>query len=253
MHKVIKIMKPILIILLAAFTLTACTNYGKKVKKSKIEVYYKDGITEEEAQQTADYIYELDTNPSTKDNKKSFQLMRDGDTIQCKMVVKKDRMEKVPVSSFAMIGSLLSSKIFNDKPVNLILSDNHFKAIKTVYFDKSIQEKMATNEFGQETKFSNIEVFINDGYTKEDGMSLAKFLNTAMNPSNVISFQLKKNESGQPLIRMATAPGAVDNLSAQSIHDLSEKISKEMYNGSPLVFELTDTQFNTLKSFPYTP
>lgn len=43
-------MKPIILFLLAAITLTSCTNYGKKVKKSNIEVYYNDGITEDQAQ-----------------------------------------------------------------------------------------------------------------------------------------------------------------------------------------------------------
>ena len=103
-------MKPIILFLLAAITLTSCTNYGKKVKKSNIEVYYNDGITEDQAQKTADFIYTLDTDPETKDNKKSFQLNKDGDTINCKMVVNEEKFKDIPVSSFEAIGGLISKK-----------------------------------------------------------------------------------------------------------------------------------------------
>ena len=42
-------MNRIIILLLALFTLGSCTNYGKKVKKDNIEVYYKEGITIQDA------------------------------------------------------------------------------------------------------------------------------------------------------------------------------------------------------------
>ena len=43
-----------------AIIFTACTDYGKKVKHGHIEVYYKDGITEDMAQKTADFVYQID-------------------------------------------------------------------------------------------------------------------------------------------------------------------------------------------------
>ncbi|HEX4877254.1 MAG TPA: lipoprotein [Chitinophagaceae bacterium] len=131
-------MKKILLPFLALLLLAACSNYGKKVKSGSIEVYYKEGVTETEAQKTADMFDRLikETNPSST-QRKSFQLSKPSDTVLLKMVVDKDKMGQVGDESFYAIATMVSDSIYSGKPVNLELTNDQFKAIKTFTFKKA--------------------------------------------------------------------------------------------------------------------
>ncbi len=131
----------IIITLLSAFSLMACNNYGKKVKKEHIEVFYKEGITMEEAQKTADLLYQEDANKGAAAPKKSFQLTGGADTINFRMVVDKTKMATVGDDTWYMMGSYLSGSVFKDRPVNVELTNNRFKTINTYHY-----KKMDTNE-----------------------------------------------------------------------------------------------------------
>ncbi len=248
-------MKPIIIFLLTVFSLTACTNYGKKVKSSNIEVYYKEGISESQAQKTADYIYSIDTNPETKDNKKSFQLMNMGDTIECKMVVNEEKYKDINIVSFELIASGISEAAFDGKPVNLVLSTNKFKPLQTVYFKKEEKEeqKEGLTKYGERITSGNVELFVTGGASMEDGNKLVQLLDQEMKPSSIISFQLTKDPDGMNMVRMVSSEEKVATLSDQTITDMAAQISDGVFNGSPIVFEFTDTQFNTIKTFTYDP
>jgi len=245
-------MKQIIFFLLAIVTLSSCSSYGKKVKSSNIEVYYKEGITEEKAQQTADYIYSLDTNPETKDNKKSFQLSADGDTINCKMVVNEDKFEDVPMESFQQIGFLISSKVFNGKPVNLLLCTNRFKTIKTVYYTK-MDDAGGETGYGERVSSGNIEVFVSKGASMTDGELLAKFLDEEMRPSSMISFQIKLDEKLMSTVRMVSSKEKIATLTDEAVNDLIKKIAQTIFGNNDIVFEFTDSNFNTLKTYNYNP
>jgi hypothetical protein len=130
----------IIIIFLSAFSLMACNNYGKKVKKEHIEVFYKGGITMEEAQKTADLLYQADANKGTAP-KKSFQLTGGVDTVNFRMVVDKTKMASVDSDTWYMMGSYLSGSVFKDRPVNVELTNNSLKTINTYHY-----KKMDTNE-----------------------------------------------------------------------------------------------------------
>lgn len=246
-------MKPLILFLLAAITLTSCTNYGKKVKNSNIEVYYNDGITEEQAQKTADYIYKLDTDPETKDNKKSFQLNKDGDTINCKMVVNEEKFKDIPVSSFEAIGGLISDNVFDGKPVNMVLSNNKFKPLQTVYFKKPKKDTDTDlSQYGEKTTSGNIEVFVTADASMEEGETLARLLEKEMSPKSIISFQLTK-DNGLNSVRMVSSEEKSATISDQTLTDMCATISNGVFKGSPMVFEFTDSQFNTIKTFTYDP
>lgn len=246
-------MKQIILFLVAILTLSACSNYGKKVKSSNIEVFYQDGITEEQAQLTANLIYSLDTNPDTKDNKKSFQLtLGGGDTILCKMVVNEEKVDEVPIESFQTIGSMISNKVFNDKPVNLILSTNKFKPIKTVQFTK-MNSPDTESGYGEKITSGNIELFVTKAANMQDAEALASLLDREMSPSNMISFQLTKNEDGLNKVRMVSSADKVAGLDDETVLTMAATISSGVFNGNPIVFEFTDSEFNTIKTFNYEP
>jgi hypothetical protein len=133
-----------LILCLAVF-FSACTNYGKKANKGNIDVFYKSGITADEAQRTADFLYRLDQSNETRTEKKSIQLTKEKDTVNFRMVVDKERMKNIPEESFEILANLVAEGVFNGKPVNMVLTDNHFKAIKNYTYRKiNMQDEIIT-------------------------------------------------------------------------------------------------------------
>lgn len=244
-------MKSLIFSFLAVLVLAGCSNYGDKVSKDYLEVYYKDGITKDEAQKTANFLFELDKSNNSKTTK-SFQLTGKGDTVLCKMVVNKEKLDNMPPDeSFIMISNLLSDSVFNGRPVNFDLTDNKFVSTRTVYYKKTNYGNTA-NSYGEKITSGNVEVYVTGGASMSDGKVLAQLLEKEFNPSNIISFQLTKSD-GLNAVRMVFAKEKLADLTDEEITNLAAKISDGVFDSSPLVFEFTDTQFNTLKTFTYDP
>jgi len=115
--------------------LTGCTDYGKKVNHGHVEVYYKEGISKEDAQKTADLFYRMDANNSGG-IKKSLQLVKDKDSICFRMVVNEKKLASVPDDAFNALANILSDSVFNSNPVNVDLTDDHFKTIRSLHYKK---------------------------------------------------------------------------------------------------------------------
>lgn len=136
-------------ILTAAVSLTllfsSCKDYGKKATKGPIEVYYKDGVTESEAQKAAILFAYIDSsqNNNTKETK-SMQLSKSADTICFKMVASKEKLATVNDFAFEVIGNMIADSVFNGKPVNVELTDNTFNTFKKIQF-----KKLDMNNLGQ--------------------------------------------------------------------------------------------------------
>lgn len=133
-------MKPVQILFAAAlvlFSFSSCTNYGKKATKGPIEVYYKDGVTEDQAQKTANLFFNIDSsqNNNTKDQK-SIQLTKTADTFCFRMVADKAKLATVNDFAFEVIGNMFSDSVFAGKPVNVELTDNTFKTFKKIPYKK---------------------------------------------------------------------------------------------------------------------
>jgi hypothetical protein len=126
-------------LLLIAITLVfgSCTNHGKKTSKGHIDVYYKDGINETEAGKTADFLYSIDVAVNNNTSvKKSMQLLKEKDTILFRMVVDQAKVGRVGDESFHMLGQLISDSVFAGQPVKVDLTDDHFKTVKALPYQK---------------------------------------------------------------------------------------------------------------------
>jgi hypothetical protein len=132
-----KIAKFLSVLIVLSFALAGCQDYGKKVTKGPIEVYYKDGITEEQAQHTANMFAYIDSmqNNNTK-NTKSMQLCKKKDELLFRMVAEKDKLGTVPDESFFIIGNIVSDSIFHGAPVTVELTNNKFETFKTFPYKK---------------------------------------------------------------------------------------------------------------------
>jgi hypothetical protein len=124
-------------LLFTAAIFSSCTNYGKKVKKGMVEVYYKDGIGENEASRTASILAEIDSaqNNNTKTTR-SMQLIALKDTVLFKMVADKEKLAGVNDLAFQVIGTIISDSAFNGKPVTVELTDNTFNSFKKIPYKK---------------------------------------------------------------------------------------------------------------------
>lgn len=130
-----KILFPLAAVTIVLFT--SCTNYGKTVKKGTVEIYYKEGIAENEASRTAALIFEIDSaqNSNTK-NTRSMQLEAVKDTIVFRMVTNKEKLAAVPDVAFQVIGTMISDSAFKGRPVVVELTDDHFKTFKKIPYSK---------------------------------------------------------------------------------------------------------------------
>ena len=95
-------MKSFILSLLTAIVLTACSNHGEKVTKDYLDVYYKDGITKEQAQKALDYFLPKWKDEGEKTKPKSIQLTKNGDTINFRMVAKMEIMNKMTSKYFIL-------------------------------------------------------------------------------------------------------------------------------------------------------
>ena len=116
---------------------TSCNNYGDKVTKGHVDVYYKKGIAKEAAMHTAQVLFEIDSSFNNNISEtKSFQLVNNNDTVTFKMVVSEENAFSLPDDSFLAISNLISENVFESKPVNIELTDNKFNNLRKLSFQK---------------------------------------------------------------------------------------------------------------------
>ena len=175
--------------------MAGCSNFGKKVSQDYLEVYYKDGITKEQAEKALEYFYPKWRDKGEETNRKSIQLTKNGDTINFLMVSNMEVMDKMDDAVFYSTGTELSSELFNDAPVNVILTNNRFKSIRTYVF-----KKMTLPDYGEKVLVGNIEVYYKNDITPEVADRMATYINESMSPENFISFQAGRDEEGFLLI-----------------------------------------------------
>ncbi|MEO5944036.1 MAG: hypothetical protein ABIP30_06660 [Ferruginibacter sp.] len=121
-------------------SISSCDDYGKKVKSGHIETFYKDGITEAQAQRTATLLYNMDINAGNEATEKSFQLGKKNDTVYLKMVVASPNSTDVNDFNFMAVGDYISDSAFNGAPVNMDLSDKYFKTLRIIPYKKLTEQ-----------------------------------------------------------------------------------------------------------------
>jgi hypothetical protein len=245
-------MNRIIILLLALFTLGSCTNYGKKVKKDNIEVYYKEGITSDEAEKTAALIESEDKKAGNKSSRKSFQLLRSGDTVTLRMVVDVERAKGMGDETFNAIASLVSETSFNSKPVKMELTDAKFKTIRNIAYKKPevLIDETNTAAFGEKVEEGNAEVYIKGASTQESTL-LAGYLNDYFKPETTYSFQLIKDDIGNYTVKMVGNPDRVNSLDKSFFAKICQGICDKVLSVPAVTFEMTDAKFNVLRTFNY--
>ncbi len=242
-------MNKLFFLLLTLTTLAACSNYGKKVKSGHVEMYYKEGILESEAQKTAAMIERIDKGAGNDiSNTKSFQMIRQGDTALLRMVVQKDKMAGVKDENFIGLANMVSDTVLQGRPVNVDLTDDHFKSFHIVRYRK-FEEDGNTAMFGEKISSGNVEVYMK-GTNETEGDALAGYLEEHFKPSSVFSFQMLKDAAGNYVVKMVGNPDRINSLDSKFFAEVCKGICDKLHVPS-VTFEMTDEKFNTLRTFNY--
>ena len=145
-----------LLFVLLILSLVHCSNYGDKVTIEHIDIFYKNGIEEVQARQTADLLYYIDTTYNQNISEtKSFQLLKQKDTVTFRMVVVKEKLAGVDDESFLAISNLISENVFDQQPVNIELTDNKFNTLRKLPFTKIDMSEEMPNTTGEKEKDPN--------------------------------------------------------------------------------------------------
>ena len=123
----------LLLFIISTFTIASCSNYGDKVSKDFVEIYYKDNITKEQAEKTLEILYPGWNQSGTK---KSVQLVKKADTVYFRMVIDEEKAKGIADETYLLLGTGLSMSVFNNEPVNVELTDNRFNTLRTLHFEK---------------------------------------------------------------------------------------------------------------------
>ena len=260
-------MKPIILSLLVAFSLTACTNYGKKVtiEGTKGEVFYKgDGVTEADANKLCKYLKD-DIHYFRDDKKLSVQLTKSKDDgYDVRFVVDEKKLKEKPevASSFEQIGAAMSIDLYNEKPVNIILTDDHFKELKSLPHDaakvKALKAPKIENSPAGLTKddfdhdaAGGVDFYWN-GISDDESKRIADYivLNGAFSGGTAEIYMTKEN--GRCILRFPMIESArTDPSILATVEKVSKEIKDNVFADAPYSFYATDEQLNTVKSWDY--
>lgn len=260
-------MKSIILFLLFAVTLTACTNYGKKVtiEGTKGEVFYKgDGVTKEDAEKLGKYLKD-DIKYFGDEKKLSVQLMKSKDDgYDIRFVVDKKKLDESPaaVEAFESIGAAISVDLYNEKPVNVILTDSKFKELRSLQHDaakvKALKEKIANENKPEFTKgdfdhdtMGGVDFFWKD-ISDDESKRIADYIveNGSFEGGTAEIYMTKEN--GRYILRFPMIESARTNPSVHSTLDrVTKEIKDNVFADVPYSFYATDEQLKTVKAWDY--
>ena len=225
-----------LITIITVLLFISCSNYGDKLSFDGTDVYYKDGITKEQAQKLGEYLKEEEF---TDGSEKSVQLIKDETTgnIAFRMVVGEDN-EEGNDEIFKMFAKEISKNVFNGKAVDFHICNNSFETIKAFPF----------NERDKLIRVDGTDVLYTNNVTESEAQKLANYLKESdFTDGTSKTIQLDKDGKTY-LFRMVVIEGVVDNEENEAILKAYGKaISINVFDGKPLIVHMCDDSLTTLK------
>jgi hypothetical protein len=249
-------MKSLILSLLTIVVLASCTNYGKKVSQDYLEVYYKDGITKEQAQKTLDFIYPVWKDKSGKTATKSIQLTKgNGDTINFHMVIDKSKLKDVTDETFYNMGNVFSDSLFNKAPVNIILADDHFKDIRTLAYKKpevAPEEKATVNANDFDHDVAGGVNFYWKGISDDESKTIADYIvkNGSFSGENAEIYMTKEGDR-YVISFPVQETSRTDPAFLTEIEKISKQIKDNVFADQSFSFAITDEQLKAVKTWDY--
>lgn len=216
------------------------SNYGSKVNNGVIEVYYRDGATKEEAERVAAFLVKQWAEAT---DKRSVQIVKDGNTPVFRMVVKKEfQNNNSMLSQLGFLGARMSRDVFNGEPIILEACDEYLKTVKPIPIPANFRHGIQRGKF---------EVFYAEGVPMEDVEKIFKFIEVVFANSQVptITATLHKVDT----TRVITMPFKPEFINGEEfiaeIRGYCAALSKNEFQGEPVEIAASDESFNVLKVF----
>lgn len=258
-------MKKVILSLLVVVALTACSNHGKKVKVegTKAEVFYKgDGVTEDDAKKTGEFLKSTSIFSSGKDA--SVQLTKDGEEYTIRFVYDKDVYDtlKGVDDVFKLIGAKASKEVFAGKKVNIALANKSFKDFKTIPYDEAVAksletpattdgETVLTKEDFNHNNAAGID-FYWMGISDEEAKTIADYIlaNGSFSGGSAELYMTKDGDRN--IIRFPVRETSrTDPAFIEKLGEVSSLIKKDLFANVPFSFAITDEKMNTVKAWEY--
>ena len=254
-------MKQFLLPLLLAFSWTACTNYGKKIKVegTKGEVYYKgDGVTENDAKKTGTFLHK--ENYFSAGKPASVRIQKEGDEYTIIFVYNKAVYDTLKEANylFKVLGVNASKEVFDGKKVNIALTNDHFKAYKIIPYDeataKALEAPVPDDVTFSKDDFDHASAgnvdFYWKGISEEESKSIADYIVKNGSFSGAEIYMTK--EGGRYILRFPMIESArTDPAILATVGRLSKEIKDNVFADVPYSFFATDEQLNTVRSWEY--
>lgn len=229
-------MKKQLLFILALILMASCENYGDKLTFDGTDIYYKDGVTKEQATQLGNYLI---AEEFADGSEKAVQLLKDTETniFTFKMIVDESILDD---TSYDYIFKTFARDLSEEfkTPIDFHLADNAFNTLKGYLFSdlpKSIYAK--ATQILYTSKITALEATTLKNYLIE-----SKFADES---PKTIEFD-KKNDTY--LFRMVIKEGLEnDENTVKVLKVFGEAISKDAFNNKPLKVHMCNNNLITLK------
>ncbi|MCY7310397.1 MAG: hypothetical protein LH619_06435 [Chitinophagaceae bacterium] len=256
-------MKKIILSLLVVVALTACSNHGKKVKVegTKAEVFYKgDGVTEDDAKKTGEFLKSTSIFSSGKDA--SVQLTKDGEEYTIRFVYDKDVYDtlKGVDDVFKLIAAKASKEVFAGKKVNIALANKSFKDFKIIPYDEAVAKALETPAQDETTSFKKdfdhdsidgIDFYWRD-ITDDESKTIADYILKDGSFSGGSSELYMTKEDNRYMIRFPVKESSrTDPSFLARIEVITKQIKDDLFANVPFSFAITDENMNTTKAWDY--
>jgi len=231
-------MKTKLLLVSILFLITSCTNdYGEKLLFNGTEVYYKNGVTKEQATQLGEYLVkeEFATGGS-----KSVQLVINDETknLTFRMVVDEQTANSDSNDYIFNSFSRELTKEFS-QPVDFELCDNTFTTLK-IYFNKDVSKLINAKK---------TQLLYTKNITESEAQKLADYLieSEFADDENEKTIELDK-ENDNYIFKMAVYKGAENNEANITLLGMfAKELSENVFDNTPVKLHMCDDTMSTIK------
>lgn len=214
------------------------SNYGSKVTEGNIEVFYKDGATKQQAQTLASHLSRV---WGAAPDKRSVQLVKNGDTPRFRMVVKPEFQNDANfLAQLGIFGAQLSRDVFAGVPIELEACDDHLKTVKAVPIPPAFRHGILKGK---------IELFYGDGVAKAEAEKLLASLEKefANAPVPLLTVTLTKRDATFTV----SMPYDPEKLKAPEVRAALKTyctaLSQTAFDGAPVEWAAVDPSFNLIE------
>ena len=229
-------MKKIITLLSVIALLASCANYGEKKMFNGTEVYYKDGITEAQADKLGESLV---SSGFADGNGKSVQFVKDDDNYIFKMVINEESIDNKSLESvFNIFPKELSE--YMGFPVDLHLCDNSFNTLRV--------HKLADAQNTIMAKATEVR------YTKNVTLGEAEKLKDFLvefgfsDDENPKTVALDKEDNFYIFKMVLDKSRMEDENTVGLLTMFKGELSKNVFNNKPVKIHMCDELMNTIKT-----